>query len=59
MRVFGDRYKGSMEENDTYSVLSVLWSYSWRSGGGSDGSGIGMADGGDGDRLCVWIEMWK
>ena len=28
VRVFGGRYKGSMEENGTYGVLGVLWGYS-------------------------------
>ena len=58
MRVFGYGYKGSVEENGTYSVAGVLWGYSWRSTEVfSDGGGIGMADGGD--RLYVWVEMRK
>ena len=60
IRVFGDGYKVSVEENGTYGVLGVLWGYSWRSlvvfsGGG----GVGRVDGGGGDRLFVLVEMWR
>ena len=40
-------------------VSGVLWGYSWRSGRLSDGGGIGMVFDGGGDRLCVYVEMWK
>ena len=25
----------------------------------SDGRDVGIVDGGGGDKLCVWVEMWK
>ena len=61
VRMFGDGYKGSLELNGTYdAALGVFWGYSWRSVGFfGDGGGIGMVDGGDGDRLYKWIEMQK
>ena len=60
VKVFGDGYKDSMEENGTYSASGVLWDYLWRSVGGfSDGGGVGKADGSGRDRLCTWFEMWK
>ena len=56
----GDRKKGSAEENCTYGAAGVLWDFSWRSVGAfNGGGGIGMADGDNGDRLCVWVEMRK
>ena len=60
MRVFGDGYKDSMEDNGTCGVLGALWGYSRRiMGCFSDGGDIDMADGGGGDRLCVWAEIRK
>ena len=61
MRVFGDGYEGSIEENSTHGARAVLWDFSWWSvvafiGGG----GVGMVDvGGGGDRLCIWVEVRK
>ena len=47
VRVFGDGYKGSMEENGTYGAAGVLWDFLWRSEEVfSGGGGIGMVDGG-------------
>ena len=60
VRVFGDGYKGWMEENGTYSASGVQWGYSWRCVEVfRDRGSIGRADSGGGDRLCVWVEMWK
>ena len=47
VRVFGDGYKGSMEENSTYGVAGVLWDFSWRSGR----AGVGIVDSGG----SVWF----
>ena len=59
VRVFGNGYKCSMEENGTYGMVGVLWDYLWCVKIFSDGVGIDMADGDGGDRLCVRVEMWK
>ena len=57
--VLGDGYKGSMEENSTYSAL-VRKDYSWSGCEDfSDGGSIGMMDCGGEDDLCVWVEMWE
>ena len=45
VRVFGDRYKGSMEEYGTYDASGVLWGYLQRRVGIFSGAGgIAMMD---------------
>ena len=60
VRVFGDGCEDSMEENSPYGPVGVLWDCSrWSVVDSSGGGGVGMADGGSGDRLCIWVEMRK
>ena len=49
MRLFGDGYEGSIEENGTYSAVGVWWDCSWRSVELFSGEGgVAMVDGGSG-----------
>ena len=55
--VLGDRYKGSMQENGTYSAWMCCGVIREGCRDFSDGGGIGMVDCEGGDGLCVWVEI--
>ena len=58
--MLGDGCEGLMEENGNHGAACVLWDFSWWSVVVfSDGGGVVMVDSGGGNRLCVWVEMWK
>ena len=57
--MFGDVLKGSMTENGTYCAASVVWFFVKKCVAFCGEGGIGMVNGGTGDRLCVEVKMRK